>query len=133
METFSWKSDFKRINWPATALYNLIRSASAGIVWFVIMLFTSQPSDAWHALGLPLAYFAFLLPLGLFCAFLIDRGVPLAGLVTILFALILAVGDPLLFVVHKIKPTLLPVDRPGFFNFKLIIFVMKQEAPDLAT
>jgi len=51
-------------------------------------------------------------------------------LVNFLFALMLFVGDPLVYILKKAKPELVPIDKPGFFNFKLVIFIINEMAPE---
>jgi len=125
--TFSWKRDFKNVNWQATLKYNAFRAAGAGIVWCIFELMSGA---GLHALPMivafPIGYFIFLLPIGLITAWLSGIGVPWVGLVNFLFALMLVVGDPLVFILKKVKPALVPIDRPGFVNFKLVIFIINE-------
>lgn len=39
-------------------------------------------------------------------------------------ALFVAVGDPLVWLAHKVKPSLIPLQKPGFFNLRVFIFVL---------
>lgn len=41
--------------------------------------------------------------------------------------LLLMLGDPLAFTLHKLKPRLVPADRYGFINFVPIVFVVAPE------
>jgi hypothetical protein len=72
----------------------------------------------------PVAYFTFLLPVGLIAGWLSGRGVPFIGLFCFFVALCVVVGDPIVFLLHKFKPGVVPVDSPRFFNFKIINFII---------
>jgi hypothetical protein len=125
--TFSWKRDFKNINWPATLKYNALRAAAAGIVWCIFQLMAGAGVHALPTIiAFPIGYFIFLLPIGLVTAWLSGMGVPWVGLVNFLFALMLVVGDPLVFILKKMKPEFVPVEKTGFVNFKLVIFIIDE-------
>ena len=127
--TFQWKRDFKNVNWQSTLKYNLFRAIGAGIVWCILELMTGAGAHALPMLiAFPIGYFIFLLPIGLITGWLSGMGVPWVGLVNFLFALMLFVGDPLVYVLKKAKPELVPIDKPGFFNFKLVIFIINEPA-----
>lgn len=74
----------------------------------------------------PVAYFTFLLPVGLIAGWLSGRGVPWVGLLTIFFALCVVVGDPIVFLAHKFKPALVPLEKPPFVSFKIINFIVDE-------
>ena len=125
MEEFSFKRDFKRINWKDTLQINLIRSIFAGIVWFVIRLFAEQPSgETFVMLLFPLAYLIILLPVGLLAGALSSIGIPFIGIITFIISIFIVVGDPFTYILHKTKPELIPIEDYGFFNFRIIIFVL---------
>ena len=127
--TFSWNRDFKHVNWQATLKYNLFRATGAGIVWCILELLSGAGMHALPMLiAFPIGYFIFLLPIGLVTGWLSGKGVPWVGLVNFLFALMLFVGDPLVFILKKAKPELVPIDKPAFFNFKLVIFIINEPA-----
>ena len=46
------------------------------------------------------------------------------GIATFLFALGIAVGDPLVYILHKQKPDFVPTEKFNFFNFALVLFVL---------
>jgi hypothetical protein len=46
------------------------------------------------------------------------------GLFAGVIALFVAVGDPLVFALSRFKPTPVPVERPRFFQFQIIAFVV---------
>lgn len=142
MSSFSLTRDFNKIAWKTTFLVNLERSFVAGIIWFCVALLSGEPLlattseelGAWPFLFFPLVYFIFLLPAGLVyyflagllsgCGFFIGLPVWLCG---ILVSLSIAVADPILFVISKIKPEIVPVEDYSFISLNLIIFVLKSE------
>jgi len=130
MDEFSFKKDFKSVQWKETLLLNAVRSIVAGIVWGVLIFAQGQQSSA-DALRMPLlfpiAYFAALLPIGLLSMFLSNIGIPWVGLVSGFVALTVVVADPLVFILHKIYPALAPVEKYGFFNFNAVIFITENE------
>jgi hypothetical protein len=137
MTEFSWKRDLNIVMWRATILHNLLRSLCAGIVWGTLMLVVlvgaADPAAPSPAVALlypvvaPLGYFFFLLPVGLVSGFLSRLGVPFAGFISIVFSLFIVAGDPLVWMLKRIKPQLVAVEAPGFFEFTVIVFVVDEE------
>jgi hypothetical protein len=113
------------VQWGATLLLNFLRSVAAGIVWFLIRLLLMHDSlgESASMLLLPAFYFVILLPLGLFAIFLANAGVPYVRLVSLVAAVAIVVGDPILFLISLIKPNVLPVRNYSPVNFKLIMLV----------
>ena len=136
MSAFSFRRDFKKVQWGRTLWLNLLRAFAAGVVWAIVMLiasFSNPPSaDAppWYALPfiLPIGYLfvlpMFLITAKIFVAFTGDIGELGVGLATILFGLALAVGDPLVFTLHRLKPALVPTEKFNFLNFALVLYVL---------
>jgi hypothetical protein len=128
MEDFSFRRDFRRIDWPATLRLNLLRAVFAGLFWALLQLIAGQAS-ALVALvmvaAFPIGYAGFMLPFGLVAAWLASVGVPFAAWITGVFAVIVAVGDPLVWVLHRSRPSWVPADRPAFMSLRLVIFVMR--------
>jgi hypothetical protein len=124
MSDFSLKRDWKNIDWKATFMYNVFRSVCATPLW---VLFSSllEKHFVWQMILFPLVYFAFWLPFGLICGWLARLGVPFIGLLSIFSSLVIVIGDPIAWTVHKIKPELVPIDKPPFIDFHLIVFVTK--------
>lgn len=138
MDEFSFRRDFKRIRWKETLQVNALRAFAAGIVWAFICLFImiGDPKTGTGLtygqlfllpIGTVAGYLAIYMPLGIFFSFLSSMGIPLVGFVAALFALIVAVGDPVMFIIHKVKPGLVPVKDYSFICFRLIIFVLDME------
>ena len=144
---FSMLRDFRSIAWGGTLKHNLLRAFCAGIVWAVIAFVVSAnqstasgshpPMDTKVLLLLPLIvpmfYLIILLPLGLLAGKLAGT-VPFAGLFALFLSLIVVVGDPLVCILAAIAPQLVPMHKPGFLMFNIIIFLLKGEdvAADVA-
>lgn len=112
------------VQWGATLLLNFWRSVAAGVVWFIVRLIMQDSlGESASMLLLPAMYFVILLPLGLFAIFLSNAGVPYVGFFSLMAAISIIVGDPILFLVSLIKPGLLPVRNYSPLNFQLIILV----------
>jgi len=127
---FSLSRDFGRICWGATLWLNLLRAASAGLVWGIVM-YLNLPHDRQHErqlaflmpIALPVGYLFIYLPIGLICAYLSQRGLPWLGLFAIFLALGILAGDPLVFILHKVFPRAVPVERFGLLHFKMVMWV----------
>ncbi|MBT6225299.1 MAG: tetratricopeptide repeat protein [Candidatus Scalindua sp.] len=132
MTDFSFRRDFKSIQWKETLQLNLIRSAFAGPVWIIIGIALGAPiSDVMVMLLFPIVYFTFMMPLGLLGSFLSNIGIPFAGLATAFAAIFVAVGDPLVFFLKQYKPEFIPVEEYQFFNFRMIMFVLEPFDKDI--
>jgi len=77
----------------------------------------------------PIAYLILFLPLGL--VFSLLRSVPGVGLAAVFFSLMaVSLGDPLVALLHKFDPRLVPVESPPLFSLSLIFWIL--DAPELA-
>lgn len=95
---------------------------------FIISLFMERGAAPLLLLH-PLGYFPIILPLGLLAVLLTKANVPFAGLFQIFISLTIAIGDPLLCLIHKIIPSIVPVEKYGFFNFEIIMYVVNPPKP----
>lgn len=50
------------------------------------------------------------------------------AIMTTFMAILVALGDPLVFLLQKISPAWVPVDRPGFVNLQVIVFVLDESS-----
>ncbi|MCK4358027.1 MAG: hypothetical protein KAW92_04670 [Candidatus Cloacimonetes bacterium] len=126
MQDFSLKRDFKLIQWGPTLLLNLVRSFCAGITWLIIFLaFGSPLSEIWFFILFPIPYFFVYVPIGLLIILLSEIGVPFIGILMYILSLMMVAGDPLTFLLHKVKPALVPAEHYGFLNFRVIIFILQ--------
>ena len=142
MENFSLSRDYKAVIWGDTLSYNFLRGASAGlIIGFIIAMNSPPPSNSEiGVLAIPMITVAymFFMPLVLMLFFipytfvisLLDRipgggGLFFLRILSFVFSLIPAIGDPLLKVLKSYFPKLVPVENPGWFHAKVIIFVLR--------
>jgi hypothetical protein len=126
--------NFKAVQWGPTLALHLLRAFSAGIVWAIVVLLANGGSSGgptWWTLPLllPSAYLfslpIYLLAVKIFSAFMGDGiGQLSVAVVTLLFALGIAVGDPLVYILHKTKPAFVPTEKFNFVNFALVLFVL---------
>lgn len=141
MSAFSFRRDFRSILWGPTLRLNLMRAVAAGVVVAVIVCITGGPNKADVSsrlvmamvmpLAYPIVYLVFMLPFGLLSLLLASLGVPFVGLISLVMSLYAAIGDPLMFVLSKLKPEWIPVDNFKFLNFVMIMFVLKSCEADV--
>lgn len=114
----------KDTQWGPTLLLNLVRSACAGLVWFILMALNGQPfASAPGALIFPIGYLMLLMPTSLASTALSKMGVPFVGWFPAIISLMLLPGDPLTYILHKVAPKLVPVEKYSFLNFCTVILV----------
>jgi hypothetical protein len=130
---FSWRRDFKQIDWRATGVTAILRSVCAGVVWFVVSLVAQGFHEALPMLTFPFVYLIVFTPIGLVTGWLSGLGVPYVGVVSILMAFAVVPGDPLLYALAKLKPDLVPIENPRFLNFAVILFVLRDAPASLPT
>jgi hypothetical protein len=131
MSAFSLRTDFKKVQWVRTLWLNLLRAFAAGLVVTIIVLISggnTGPS------GPPLFAMPFLAPLMYLLvlpAYLVAAKIMtnLGGgvgvlIVSVILGLVLAAGDPLVFALHKLQPTLVPTEKFHFMNFTLCLWVL---------
>lgn len=127
-DVFSWRRDFKSVNWSGTLKYNSLRAAGAGVVWCLLGVVAGAKWQALQMLLFPICYYVFFLPIGLIAAWLSGLGVPWVGLLAAIFAFFVGVGDPLVFVLKKVRPDLVPAESVKFFSLKTVIFLLGRPA-----
>lgn len=136
LREFRFARDFREIQWGATIWYNLLRAACAGLVLALLMfLFPQSQGDRIIALAAPLVwpigYLIIFLPMGIIFSLLQGLQVPLVGLVAAVFAILaVGVGDPIVCILHRIRPGLVPVDSPPLFSVYIIFWVLT--APEIS-
>jgi len=134
LRDFKFTRDFRQIQWGPTLQYNLLRSACAGLVLGILMfIFPQSQGDRLTALAAPFVwpfgYLFMFLPMGL--VFSLLRGVPFVGLLAAFFAIVaVSIGDPIVCILHKFVPKLVPVDSPPLFSVYLIFWVLN--APEIS-
>jgi hypothetical protein len=135
---FSIKDSFKDIAWGPTVLLHLMRSVCAAVVWTIVAFACGAKAEALQILIMVPLQYLISVPVilglckvvaGIFNAVGLGEFANLGyGLVSLIGALGIMVGDPILFALNKIKPGLLPVEKFGFLNFCMVLFVMKPGA-----
>lgn len=134
LRDFSFTRDFRQIQWGATIWYNLLRAACAGLVLGIFLFFFPQsPGDQMRALATPLiwpiGYLIMFLPMGIIFSLL--RNLPFVGIIALFFAIIaVSIGDPIVCILHKIFPKIVPVDSPPLFSLYLVFWVLN--APEFS-
>jgi hypothetical protein len=130
---FDFLRDFRQIKWGTTLWYNLLRAICAGFVIGILMFFFPvEPNGRLSALlmplGWPFVYLIIFLPIGILCSIL--RNIPFVGLFSMVVALIsVAIGDPLVCIIHKLLPKSVPVESPSLFALLPVIWVLN--APEI--
>lgn len=132
-EDFSFSRDYRNIKWGPTLKYNMLRALCAGIVVTAIGLifYDELPNNnganlrfiatAW--IIIPLGYPFFYLPMGIVLRFLGSFFSPFL-FVAFCFSSMIAIGDPLVFLLHKAVRNVVPVRKPAFLSFQMLIFVL---------
>jgi len=138
--SFSWRRDFRRVQWGATTRVNILRAFAAGLVWMVVATIASVRqtggSTLLHWWTIPfitgLGYIGLVmlfLPVAkLLTAFGGDAGKTGVNVLTFIGGLLVAVGDPLVFMVQRKWPNLVPAERFRPFNAALVVFVVDSAA-----
>jgi len=127
------KYSFKDILWKSTFQVNFIRALIAGVIWTIFLYITGMETPPgmpglWLYLFIwPIGFFLFFLPLGLVSGWLSNIGIPYIGLITFIPALMIIPADPVMCIIHKIKPEIIPVDKYGFIEFPIVFWVYKKD------
>ncbi len=119
--------NFKGLLIKETIWLNALRSICAGIVWMILSFF--MPSDANSPFYVKL-FFPIAVPV-LFLMFLVIAQIlkmfNMEGIGNILCMFFTVPGDPLLYILFKAKPELVPVKSLNIFNFVSLILVYKDK------
>lgn len=129
--------DLARVEWAPTLRLHFIRAVAAGCVWAVILMIMSGNDPAAPSLGATLlgtpvgvlaAYFIglpfYIVAAKVFSAFG-DMGRAIAGFMTFALALGIVVGDPVVYLLDRKRPNLVPMEDFKVFNFVAILFVQR--------
>lgn len=125
-QSFDYSQDSARVSWPQTIILNMIRTFLGGTIIGLVAFITTRDPGALGLIAAPLGWLIIGLPAWFICQKLAPtpKGIVALGFV-LPFLVIGLAGDPLLFIVSKVKPALVPVENPGFMSFSAIIFVLK--------
>lgn len=122
--------NWKNLKIKETIWINLLRTFSAGVL-FMVITFILRPPDM--PLLAPLA-FPFFFPI-IFLAFFVVAQVlrvfKLGGVGQIMCMLFSVPGDPLMYILHNIKPHLVPVKEYSFFMLNSIILVYEDRIDEI--
>lgn len=111
--------------WKDTLWYNGLRSVGAGIVLAVVFSFigsgSGEPMAGLSMLAFPGAYFMVFVPLG----WILEKlsAIPFVPLFNLFLGLFVAVGDPLVWLTHRLAPEAVPVEKASFFRPRVLILV----------
>lgn len=111
---------FSEIHWGSTLALAVMRLVAASLViGLASLIFTGDPIGL-MAGPVVLALFV----AAAFVGGILDKmGVPVIG-ITVLLGFVVLAGDPLLWIISKQKPGLLPIENFGMFN-RPMLFVAK--------
>lgn len=121
----------KGVDWKQTAILNSLRAIFAGVVWGTLMwMFPQSTTTTGNILviffGFVVMYWVFLFPIGYLAGKLSEWGVPFVGLLTLIFSLLVVVGDPFVWLLKQTKK--LPISPDfGPFNFSLIFLTLRDD------
>lgn len=126
-QSFDYSRDASSVSWPQTIILNMIRMFFGGLVIALIALIATREFGALVLiLSAPLGWLVVSLPAWLICQKLPSKPEGIVALIFVLpFLIIGLVGDPFIFIISKVKPTLIPVDKPGLMSFSAVLFVLK--------
>lgn len=119
--------NWKKVMWKETMWLNFLRALCVSPV--MMIFFALNNSDSWM-LGLiwPIYYFIAVPILLLLRPVIFWALGPFAPLLWIFLSLVfICGGDPIVFLISKIKPQLVPVQDFKFINFEIFIVVEKPE------
>ena len=118
---------FKNILWQSTLKINLIRAVVAGFVWTVIAVIMGQDYPWLGVIAVPVSYFLFFLPLGIISNWLRNQGVPYVWMLSFITGIMVMPADPIVYLIHKSKPGLLPVKEYPLIEPAIVFWVYDEK------
>ena len=128
---------FKNARFKETVWLNLLRGAAAGVVWMII-LFIANPPEMKKAtllmfpIGLAIGMVTIMPIISWIFKVMGSMGIPFMGLGNVVIGLLAVPGDPILYVLHKIKPELVPVQDYRFITWNPFIVVTDDSVTQMA-
>lgn len=123
-QSFDYNQDSALVSWKETLIYNIIRITVGGALLFLVSLAGPQP--LWGMLGAGIGWLVVGLPMWLLCQKLPATPKGIVALVFVVpFFFLGLLADPVIFIVSKVNPSLIPVVKPGFMTFNAVIFILK--------
>jgi hypothetical protein len=138
IDDFSFFDDFQAIRWGQTLWFNLVRSMCAAVMLAAVLLLIPDKSEAWTLtrvmpliVVLPIAYLIYfiliVLPLLFVRRFIGGVIGEFINFALIVVTMIMAsVGDPLLSLLYRVWPGIVPTNPP-FFSLRYFIWVLDEE------
>lgn len=128
---------FKNVRFKETVWLNLVRGAAAGVVWMIVFLIIRPPEMKKTALltfpiGLAIGMVTIMPIISWIFKVMGSMGIPFMGLGNVVIGLLAVPGDPILYVLHKIQPTLVPVQDYRFITWNPFIVVTDECVPQMA-
>jgi len=120
------KGKFQDVIWGKTVQINMIRAFIAGIL-LTIYGATQGDITVGTAIGAPFVFALIFFPFILLLNVLSNIGIPFVGILGIVFSLPLFFADPIMFILHKVAPQLIPTEEYGFISFTSLILVTSSE------
>ena len=129
---------FHNLDLVGTIRVAVLRAIAGGLVWGGFSIWTADQQGhltlgpggiAGLLIAMPVVLLLVFLPLTAIFGALSRAGIPFTGLIAGIFALPFVIGDPLVWIVHKIKPALVGIDGFRLFN-PAFIFVSKFAPPN---
>jgi hypothetical protein len=113
-----------------TIWLNMLRGFAAGLVWMVVFLFqpspeTSRATALMFPIGLAVGMVTIMPIISGFFKMLGSMGIPFMGLGNVVIAILVVPGDPIIYILHKIKPEFVPVQDYSFLTWNPFIIVTK--------
>lgn len=129
-KNFNPFTNFHLILWKETLWLNFLRAVCVLPVLIIFSVSTGIDNSPFFYITYPFSYVFLMAPLlVLFRAFVIAIGGGLAWVIIIPISLIcIAGGDPIVFLIKKIKPTLVPLKNYPFICLDVFIFVLKDQS-----
>ena len=139
MSKFSLYRDLNKVEWGKTIVLNMMRAFSAGIVSTIFILISGTKMGAG---SLPPITIPFIAPIAYICILpfftivltiiekvpIIVGGGFIAKIVNIILPLsvsiLMSLGDPLIYLLHQVKPEFVPIKKFNFINFEWCLFVL---------
>lgn len=107
--------------WKETLWYNALRAAFCGLVWSLLTLGMPEAIPPHLA---PVAWvvgYLFFVPIAYaFAAFFGLLGLIVTGLASLFFV---TLGDPFVWLLSRVAPQFVPVERPTLFSLRALILV----------
>ncbi|MDA3930312.1 MAG: hypothetical protein PF541_15285 [Prolixibacteraceae bacterium] len=124
--------NLKGLSVKKTLWLNILRSMCAGVVWMIISFFLPAAGVEETPFYIKLL-FPVVLPVLVLFAYLLTvvlKIFKLGGIGNIMTMLLTVPGDPLLFILFKSVPGIVPVESLSFFNFSGLILVYNNVVPN---